>query len=402
MVINTSLRSGEEANVEYARDLVVEANTGSENDLGKKEIEENVVTTEDFDQVFESQLREQDHHTTEPAVSNDQISGDCKGSNEQDDVSAIIQEYMDCETHIVELTKMDSSSLLNEGKMTRVSVEDAETTSVAELGLDKIFNDCGEDEETLETSTKRMEIVEEDKGMVADVTELPKTNNAAPTDCTAVVPVNCKISETSNVDLQTTTQSDEVKIEDVKSNMEVSTELEGSASMALDNSGFRDRKATTSKEKVGRGCGDSNSQAINFLSETKVNEDSVPDVFSDDIHDKLVYEEAHGWNDDDPDTALVSTRGRKAVLIDESGDEILEGRIGFDDVEFGSELHKEALNSPPKVEESCRLDEKDSTAIKLMVDSTICSPLTGLDGIYFSIASCFLYNLVLRNYSFKF
>lgn len=154
MEVNTSLGNVEEDGTKKLHELLEEANLENRNDENDKAVEEDLVLTEESGQISERQLGEHEHHM-DPVVLEKIILGGGESLNEQDDASAIIQEYMERETHGDEFIKINDSyaSENGEGRMSGVeeiegydcgAADDAERNSIAHPGIENMLRDSGE------------------------------------------------------------------------------------------------------------------------------------------------------------------------------------------------------------------------------------------------------------------
>lgn len=377
-----------EKDEEKIYEVLAEANLEGERGEKHKEVEGTLIMNEEIDRVTERQFGEHEH-PSDSTVSKDE-------SPAQDDVSAIIQEYLDHETHMEFIRTKDSSAFVHEGRMTDAAeikgyesgvVEDAETNSVVKLGIDNILEDSGEEyKEAYAMTTETTKLGEENGSLLpskVDEIELSKVNDAALDDSNDIPSI--KLEETPNEIVETTLYNDEIKFGD----------LEGSISIASDNSVFSKRRTENSEVNIGRMVDSSNSQVTSVHAETELNVDVVPDGTADDVSNNLVEDELHAGNDNGSDTILVNSQEIKIVSADKVGDESLDQRVVADNVEDSTNVASEPPISPHKFEDNRRWDENNLADIKSLGDTTIGRTLTGSICITFFIALYFFHYIVL-------
>lgn len=383
-----SLGNGQEDNIKKSHELSEETHLESKHGEKDKEVEGNLVMTEKTDVISKGQLGECEHHTV-PAVSEEIMTGDGGSSNEQDDASAIIQEYMEREAHADEFFKIkDSCALENdEGRITgAVETEGYECEATVEPGIDNLLSNSGKEEDKeARASSERTEMEEENDGpllplggvvtervLLEHTIKVPKNYHTALDDISVALSVNHEIEDpmTLTETVETVMHHDEVKFADPDSNIEVSGDLDRNASNASNNSLFRDARTMDSKKSIARMVGDSNSQVIMLKAETELDADEVPD--NSDISDNTKLANIH-------ENEIVSTEK-------EADDEFMSSRICSSNVEDGTKLVCEPVNLPCKFVDDGKWEEKSSIDIKLLADTPTGRTLTGSNDNYFLIA----------------
>lgn len=359
----------------------MEAIGKSEHQEKHVKVEEN-LTFEYFEQgISEMQFSKCEHHIN-PAVSDKLISGGCVSSNEQNDVIPVIQENTDCETSMEEqsLYKYPFTSMHEVGTKAAeinyynpAAVEETEAESIEKPGREEISKD-GEEREEHVITNKVTELEEAENGasmlpldsMGYDTVfskyeiELSKTNGLALGASDVTMSSDYEDRGTPSEIVATESQGREFKFGSSEKQGEVLPDLDRNASIYSESCLSCDGKTANKEENVGKAVDDPKAQVISFDAETIGNLDGVPE---DDVNDHLVETELLEQNDNGPDLTLRNAHESSIYATDEGGDDILNGRIGIENVEDGTKLD-ERLISPFKLNKGCLSDEKKSSFVK--------------------------------------
>lgn len=329
-------------------------------------------------------------HHIDPTVSGKLIPGDGESSNENG-VSTIIQENMGCETPMDELidgknsyTSMCKLRIAEAAEINGydcAAVEDAEEDSIANPGLEKMFQNKEDKEAHVMTSeTADMEETENSAPVLpfnsmGDDTSSPKhgfefskINDAAPGASNEIMSSDYEDRGTPKDIMPAISQVREPKFGSLQKQREGFSDLGKSASISSDSCLFWDGKAANKEENVGKAVGHLNAYVISFDDESNDNVDGVLEVTADVVNDHYVEKQLLERNDNGPVPVLFNSHESNIYTTDEGGDESSDGRIGFENVEDSTKLLGKQLISPCRLNNCCLWCEK-SAYVKSFADT---------------------------------
>ncbi|XP_024925058.3 uncharacterized protein LOC107405986 isoform X1 [Ziziphus jujuba] len=245
------------------------------------------------------------------------------------------------------------------------SVDEMEAQRIGKFGPEEMSKN-GEDKEEL-VMTDKMEEAESGTpmlpldSMVHDTafskyeTELSKTNGLALGSSDVTMSSEYEDGGTPNKIVATVSQVGEFNFGSSEKQGEVLPDMDKSASIYSESCLFCDGKTANKEENVGKAVVDPKAQVISSDAETKENVDGVTE---DDVTDHLVEKVLLEQNDNGPDLTLRNAH-ESCIYATDEGDDILDRRIGIENVEDGTKLD-EQLISPFGLNNGCLSDEKKS------------------------------------------
>lgn len=376
----------------------MEGNLRTEHNEKCAKFEENSTIVEYFDQQISKIQHGKHEHHIDPFVSDEIIHAHGESSNEQNDMSTLIQDNMGCEPPLGELIDGKNSYTsvceLRTAETAEVSgddcaaEEDAKEDSIAKRALDKMFKD-GEDKKAHVTTSKTENIGETaNRGPVLPLdsmgeetmspkhaVEFSKNNGAAPGASSEIMSDAYEDQGTPNGITAAMLQVSEPKFGSLQTRKEVFSDLGKSACLRSDSCLFLNGKAANKDENVRKVVGFANTHVTSLNNETNDNVNGVPEVAADDINDHFVEKQLE-WNDNGPASMSINSHGSNIYATFVGGNESLAGIIGFGNDGDGTKLLGKKLTSPCRLNNGCLWDEKSMDA-KLFADNPIGRTVSG-------------------------